>query len=304
MKKLIIAAFLVLISLQPAYANPAAPYTKQAEDKLTNALSEKGGLVPPIKKNPTNQDSLCTILTYFDDLYASVGYDMRKSVDKYVHDSNTNPDVFQVPPLFDYAYCTISLVENLSKMIRTDEDLSYMSQFFSPETIHYFQRIEKKNNKASTKEIKLKQGDEIYIVEGKSSKYLIVKPQGQALELREAAPYRQIFVNGNIKLKQDDRVYAVKGKYGTYLMVGLGPKFDFSLTKDYEPSSDIPTKSSEEIQQMFQNSNQEFRQSMGLNHPPPDNSQVVPYNNNQNYTDTMTNTVTPIINSLLNRFLK
>lgn len=146
MKKIfcIFIGFIILNVCVPVLAEqtlkPAAPYTQLASEKISYLL-EKYGLPPaPVKQNITSSDMLETYIQYYAKIWGMAGYDFKKSMDKYIHDMNINPNALAMPPIYDYTAPEILGYTTIQAFYQGNEDKLVLKKYFSQETINSFDK--------------------------------------------------------------------------------------------------------------------------------------------------------------------
>ncbi len=121
-------------------SKPAAPYTKQALEKLADLLDEYGLPATPVKENITSRDMLETYINHYIKIWGIAGYDFRKSIDKYVHDMNINPVALGLPPLYEYSMPEALGYATIVKYYKKNEDELVLKKYFSQETVNHFNK--------------------------------------------------------------------------------------------------------------------------------------------------------------------
>lgn len=131
-------------------SRPAAPYTKEASEKLTKLINEYGLPETPVKQKITSSDMLETYIKSYIKIWGMAGYDFRKSIDKYVHDMNVNPTALGLPPLYEYTIPQVLGYTAISTFYQGNEDELVLKKYFSQETINNFNKnISKKSSNNS-----------------------------------------------------------------------------------------------------------------------------------------------------------
>lgn len=121
-------------------SRPAAPYTKQASDKLTKLINEYGVPTMPIKKHITSSEFLEINIKNMINIWSMAGYDFRKSMNKYVHDMNINSIVLGLPPLYEYTMPEIFGYTTISNYYQGNQDELILKKYFSQETVNFFNK--------------------------------------------------------------------------------------------------------------------------------------------------------------------
>jgi len=121
-------------------SKPAAPYTKQASDRIMKYVKYYGQPTPPIKAKITSSDVLDTYIKYFIKVYGVAGYNFNKSMGKYVHDININAQAFSVPPFYEYAIPETMSYLALSDIYHGNNDEIILKKYFSQEVVNSFNR--------------------------------------------------------------------------------------------------------------------------------------------------------------------
>jgi len=132
-------------------SKPAAPYTKQAAENLTDLLNEQGLPPAPVKQKITSSDMLETYINYYIKIWGMAGYDFRKSMDKYVHDMNVNPNALAMPPIYDYTAPEILGYTTIQNFYQGNQDELILKKYFSQETINSFDKSLKKAQSGTSK---------------------------------------------------------------------------------------------------------------------------------------------------------
>lgn len=132
-------------------SKPAAPYTKQAAEKITDLLEEYGLPPTPVKKNITSGDMLETYINYYIKIWGMAGYDFRKSIDKYIHDRNINPDALAMPPIYEYTSPEILGYATIQTFYQGNQDKLILKKYFSQETVNSFDKDLEKAQSGTSK---------------------------------------------------------------------------------------------------------------------------------------------------------
>ena len=144
MKKIIciFVGFIILNVCVPAQAEqtskPAAPYTKQAYDKLFEVTNASKDTLPTIGKNTTSSESLELYIKYYIKLWGMAGYDFKKSMNKYVNDMNFNSLEIMTQPIYEYAAPEMLTYLKISELCKYKQDELVLKKYFSQETVNSF----------------------------------------------------------------------------------------------------------------------------------------------------------------------
>ena len=146
MKKIIciFIGFIILNVCVPVQAaqtsKPAAPYTKQASEKIADLLGKYGLPPTPVKQHITSSDMLETYIQYYAEIWGLAGYDFVKSVNKYIHDINVNPDALSTPTMYGYTTPEALGYTTIQNFYQGNEDKLVLKKYFSQETINSFDK--------------------------------------------------------------------------------------------------------------------------------------------------------------------
>ena len=140
----IFIGFIILNVCVPVQAEQtsrsAAPYTKLVSEKISYLLKKYGLPSPPVKQNITSSDMLETYIQYYTKIWGMAGYDFKKSMNKYIHDMNVNPNALAIPPIYDYTAPAILGYTTIQTFYQGNEDKLVLKKYFSQETINSFNK--------------------------------------------------------------------------------------------------------------------------------------------------------------------
>lgn len=144
MKKIfcVFVGFIILNIFMPVQATqnsrPAAPYTKQAYDKLFKVAEANQNALPAIRKNTPSSETLELYIKYYTKLWEMAGYDFKKSMNKYVYDMKANSVEIMTPPVYKYASPEMLAYLKISELCQKKQDELILKKYFSQEAVNSF----------------------------------------------------------------------------------------------------------------------------------------------------------------------